>query len=132
MAEVIDRLGLRSVVDESAYGLETVVGEGGAQLSGGQAQRLLMARLLYHRPKYILVDEGTSALDPQLETIVLQYLKQLAAGGSLVIMIAHRRASIDFSDEVIVMKKGVAVLSGRREDVISDEAFEDLFGLTSI
>ncbi|MDD9951446.1 MAG: ABC transporter ATP-binding protein [Zetaproteobacteria bacterium] len=64
------------------------------QASGGQKQRILLARALYHRSPFILVDEGTSALDPFNETLVLTALQKLAKHGSTVLLIAHRQRSI--------------------------------------
>ena len=123
----LHHLNLQSLIEHQPDPKEVLVGDGGMQLSGGQIQRLLIARLLYHHPKYILLDEATSALDPQSESLVLRHLKDLAHHGSLVIMVAHRRAAVDFADEVIVMENGKIALAGNKSEVCAHPVFKNLF-----
>lgn len=112
-----------------AAGLETKMGADGLQLSGGQAQRLQLARVIYHHSPFVLVDEGTSALDPVTEGEVLKSLRRLADSGICVIMIAHRRAAAEQSDEILVMRQGQLLAQGAPATVlISDEA-RGVFGL---
>ncbi len=122
----LDKLDMTHVFGEEKFA-SAIVGDGGMQLSGGQVQRLLIARVLYHQSRYILIDEGTSALDPALEAVVLAEIKALAQSGSLVIMIAHRRAPIECADEIIMMKKGKIALSGPRVNVMNHEIFTSFF-----
>ncbi len=79
----------------------TVIGFEQTQLSGGQEQRLGMARLFYHNAPLVLIDEGTSALDRHTEQQVLQNLKTLTRRGIIVIMAAHRRAALAKCDRVV-------------------------------
>lgn len=109
-------------------GLETRVGAGELQLSGGEAQRLQLARLIYHKSPFILIDEGTSALDPELEKQVLVQARELAKSGSVVIMIAHRPAATDFADELIVMDQGRFSKVGPRSEVADSADFRRVFG----
>jgi ABC-type multidrug transport system fused ATPase/permease subunit len=109
-------------------GLKTRVGAGELQLSGGEAQRLQLARLIYHKSPFILIDEGTSALDPELEKQVLVQARELAKSGSVVIMIAHRPAATDFADELIVMDQGRFSKFGPRSEVITSSDFRRVFG----
>jgi ABC-type multidrug transport system fused ATPase/permease subunit len=109
-------------------GLQTRVGAGELQLSGGEAQRLQLARLIYHKSPFILIDEGTSALDPELEKQVLVQARELAKSGSVVIMIAHRPAATDFADELIVMDQGRFSKVGPRSEVIASSDFRRVFG----
>lgn len=104
--ESLTRVGLASVVSSLPQGLDTRVGEGGAGLSGGQMQRILLARLWYRKAPWVLVDEGTSALDPEVETLVHALLRDLAAGGAVVVTIAHRRAGAEAADEVLLLEAG--------------------------
>lgn len=113
--------------DRLPLGLETVLGPGGLQLSGGQLQRLHLARLLYHHAPFILVDEGTSALDPELEKVVLDFVRSLAAKGAAVLMIAHRSAAVDASDELLLMVNGQLVSSGEKTVVMRSSDFKDVF-----
>lgn len=76
------------------------------ELSGGQKQRLLLARLFYHHFPLVLIDEGTSALDPESEAIVYQSILALAAAGSCVLVIAHRPSILSIADCLIELKAG--------------------------
>jgi subfamily B ATP-binding cassette protein MsbA len=95
-------------------------------VSGGQAQRLLLARLVYHDAKVVLVDEGTSALDPELEQVVYRCLRGLAARGACVIMIAHRIPALESADEVVLMEHGKIVEQGTAQFVRQSPAFKRL------
>mgnify|MGYP005670360439 CR=1 FL=1 len=94
------------IVNDLENGIDTLVGEGGRQTSGGQAQRILLARLWYHRTNLVLVDEGTSALDPETEQSIHRVLKKLASDGAIVITIAHRQSAAELADCVINLKSG--------------------------
>jgi len=85
---------------------DSLVGEAGRQLSGGQAQRILLARLCYHHSKLVLIDEGTSALDPEMEQSIHAILKNLAAEGAVVITIAHRESAAAMADVVVKIADG--------------------------
>lgn len=113
--------------ERSPAGLDTEIGPGGLQLSGGQLQRLQLARLVYHHAPFVLVDEGTSALDPEMEKVVLTYVRRLAQTGAVVIMIAHRRAAVEASDELIVLADGKLVASGATADVMRMDVFGEIF-----
>jgi len=104
------KVGLRDVVSSMPSGLQTLVGEGGRGMSGGQAQRLLLARLWYARAPFVLVDEGTSALDPELEGVVHELLRELANQGAVVMTIAHRQSAADRADTVLKLEAGRLVI----------------------
>jgi subfamily B ATP-binding cassette protein MsbA len=108
-------------------GIRTHIGASGLTLSGGQVQRLQLARLVYHHAPFVLVDEGTSALDPEMEKVVLTHIRSLAGSGAVVIMIAHRRAAVEFSDETLVLDDGRLVASGATAHVIKTEKFLEVF-----
>lgn len=112
-----------------AAGLETEIGAAGLQLSGGQAQRLQLARVIYHHSPFVLVDEGTSALDPVTEAEVLKALRRIADSGICVIMIAHRRAAAEQSDEILVMSQGQLVAQGTPSTILNSDAARGVFGL---
>jgi ATP-binding cassette subfamily C protein CydD len=104
--QALVKVGLRDVVTSMPSGIDTLVGEGGRGLSGGQAQRLLLARLWYARAPFVLVDEGTSALDPELEGVVHGLLRELADQGAVVVTIAHRPAAAERADAVLRLDAG--------------------------
>lgn len=103
---------LMELISELPEHENTLVGEGGRTLSGGQAQRLHLARISYHEAQVYLIDEGTSALDPELEKLVFAMLRRLADQGAVVIMIAHRLAATEIADEILVLKDGHLTATG--------------------
>ncbi len=94
------------------HGLDTVVGEGGVKFSGGQRQRLAIARALYDNPDILVLDEATSALDNETESAVMQSIDALK-GTKTLIIIAHRLSTIQNCNKVYEVKDGKALLKGR-------------------
>jgi ABC-type multidrug transport system fused ATPase/permease subunit len=107
MAEdCLKRVGMSEVIERLPKGIYTPIGTGGSGLSGGQAQRIMLARLWYHQSPLVFIDEGTSALDPVIEQLVYTLLKDLRDLGSIVISIAHRRSMLQIADEVLTLEDG--------------------------
>ncbi|WP_114285329.1 ABCB family ABC transporter ATP-binding protein/permease [Candidatus Halocynthiibacter alkanivorans] len=98
-------------------GYETTVGERGLKLSGGEKQRVGIARTLLKDPPILLLDEATSALDTQTESEIQDSLRDMGQGRS-VITIAHRLSTIADADQIVVLDKGVIVEQGRHEDLL--------------
>jgi len=98
--------------------LETQVGERGTRMSGGQRQRLGIARALFTKPKLLVLDEATSALDGETESAISQAIQNLR-GSVTVIMIAHRLSTVRNADSVIYMDKGKIISVGTFEEVRS-------------
>lgn len=123
----LQRVGLMSLCENLPQALETQVGDGGQTLSGGQAQRLLFARLFYRKFPLVIIDEGTSALDPETESLVLNGLKALADQGSTVIMVAHRMSVLKIADHLFVLKRGQMAREGRPRELLEAEDWRELF-----
>jgi len=98
-------------------GYEQVVGERGVGLSGGQLQRLCIARALYHDPKLLIFDEATSALDTQSESNILKNMQEILRGRTGVV-IAHRLSTIMRADKILVLYNGSIVEEGRHEELV--------------
>jgi ATP-binding cassette subfamily B (MDR/TAP) protein 1 len=98
-------------------GLETIVGAQGGQLSGGEKQRIALARAFIKNPKVLILDEATSALDRANEEEVQDAIDNLKNGdhGITTIVIAHRLATIRYSDKIIVLKDGKVAEEGNHE-----------------
>ena len=98
-------------------GLETRLGERGATLSGGQRQRLSLARALVRRPRLLVMDDATSAVDPEVEARILAALRGESAGAT-VLVVAYRKATIALADEVVFLAGGRVVDQGAHAELL--------------
>ncbi|ATP55365.1 ABC transporter ATP-binding protein [Pedobacter ginsengisoli] len=98
-------------------GLETIIGSEGVGISQGQKQRILIARALYKKPKFLFFDEATNALDVNNETIILNNLKKHIVNKT-VIVIAHRLSTIKDADQILLMKGGQVMERGNHNELI--------------
>lgn len=96
---------------------ETQVGERGLRLSGGEKQRVAIARTILKAPQIVLLDEATSALDTQTERNIQVALTRVCANRTTII-IAHRLSTIIHADEIIVLKEGAIVENGKHEELV--------------
>ena len=107
---------LKSLVEESPLGLSTLVGERGTRISGGQRQRLGIARAMLTQPKLLIFDEATSALDGQTEHEISESINSLK-GLSTVIIIAHRLSTVKNADKIIYLDKGRIISVGTFSEI---------------
>ena len=114
----IDVLGLRGWIETLPDGLDTVVGERGGRLSVGERQLVALARAQVADPGLLVLDEATSAVDPETEEALAAALDRLA-GGRTMISIAHRLSTAERADLVIVFDKGRVAQMGPHEDLVS-------------
>lgn len=108
---VIDQAYLREFIDSLPDGIDTSVGKQTDSLSGGQIQRIGLARALYAQPRLLILDEATSGLDAGSEAFIVKTLRALH-GAVTVLVIAHRLSAVQHADNVYVMEKGRITASG--------------------
>ena len=108
-------------------GLDTVVGERGHRLSGGEKQRLAIARLLLKQPSLVILDEATAHLDSENEAMVQAALKEALVGRTSIV-IAHRLSTIAHADQILVIDNGEIVEQGKHEQLVEKRGlYFDLF-----
>ena len=115
--EVAKMADAHAFISKLPLGYEQVVGERGMGLSGGQIQRLCIARALYHDPRLLVFDEATSALDTQSESNIIGNMNEILKGRTAVI-IAHRLSTIMRADKILVLYEGAVVEQGRHEELV--------------
>ncbi|MEM5342046.1 peptidase domain-containing ABC transporter [Paraburkholderia azotifigens] len=116
--EVAKMADAHAFIAKLPLGYEQIVGERGIGLSGGQIQRLCIARALYHDPRLLVFDEATSALDTQSESNILSNMHDILKGRTAVI-IAHRLSTIMRADKILVLYEGAIVEQGRHEELVN-------------
>lgn len=97
-------------------GYNTRLGSAGITLSGGQSQRILIARAVYKEPDFLFFDEATSALDAHNERVIMANLAEFCQGRT-VLVIAHRLSTVRDADQIIVLDHGSVVEQGRHEEL---------------
>ncbi len=113
-----ETLGCRAVLDQLPEGIETPVGERGANLSEGERQIVCFVRALLSEPSILILDEATSAVDTRTEALILRALERLAARQTTIV-IAHRLSTIQHADRIVVMERARIVEEGTHADLLA-------------
>jgi len=120
--EVLQRAACQTLLARADKGLSTVIGEGGVKVSGGEKQRLSIARALLRRPDILVFDEATSSLDSITEEEITETIRDVSVlDDHVTILIAHRLSTIMHADQIYVLEKGKIVESGRHFDLLSQK-----------
>jgi ATP-binding cassette subfamily B protein len=99
-----------------------VIGEGGLKLSGGEKQRISIARALLRNPRLLLFDEATSALDSITEEDITATIREISARKEqITLLIAHRLSTIMHADRIYVLEKGVIVETGSHDELLAEK-----------
>ncbi|HUQ80272.1 MAG TPA: ABC transporter ATP-binding protein [Gemmatimonadaceae bacterium] len=116
---VLHRAAAENLLRRADKGLDTVIGEGGVKVSGGEKQRLSIARALLRQPQLLVFDEATSALDSLTEEEITQTVRKVSSDeDGITILIAHRLSTIMHADRIYVLERGRIVESGRHEQLL--------------
>jgi ATP-binding cassette subfamily B protein len=116
--EVLKRAACDSLLARADRGLDTVIGEGGVKVSGGEKQRLSIARALLRRPRLLVFDEATSSLDSLTEEEITETIREVASEQVMTILIAHRLSTILHADRIHVLEHGRIVEAGRHSELL--------------
>jgi ATP-binding cassette subfamily B protein len=120
--DVLQKAACSNLLARAEKGLETVIGEGGLKLSGGEKQRLSIARALLRQPHLLIFDEATSALDSLTEEEITNTIKDISSQKEqITILIAHRLSTIMHADRIYVLEKGDVVETGNHEGLLAEK-----------
>ena len=122
MSEALKKASAYTLLSRAKNGLDTMIGEGGMKISGGEKQRLSIARALLRHPKLLVFDEATSALDSITEEAITNTVKQISAEREQInILIAHRLSTIMHADRIYVLEKGSIVETGTHQKLVDEK-----------
>lgn len=120
MMDVLSKAACHSLMNRADKGLDTVIGEGGIKVSGGEKQRISIARALLRDPKLLVFDEATSALDSITEEEISETIRELSGKEKhITVMIAHRLSTIMHANTIYVLEKGKIVEQGRHDELVN-------------
>jgi ATP-binding cassette subfamily B protein len=118
--DVLKKASCQSLMARADKGLDTLIGEGGVKVSGGEKQRLSIARALLRRPSLLVFDEATSSLDSLTEAEISETIRDVSMRKDLItILIAHRLSTVMHADRIYVLEGGHIVESGRHEELLA-------------
>lgn len=117
--DVLKKSACQSLLNRANKGIDTMIGEGGVKVSGGEKQRLSIARALLRQPTLLVFDEATSALDSLTEEEISETIREISKNRNHIsILIAHRLSTIMHADRIYVLERGVIIESGKHEDLL--------------
>ena len=111
-----------ALLERAEKGIETVIGEGGLKLSGGEKQRIAIARALLRKPHLLIFDEATSALDSITEEEITTTIKEISENKEqITVLIAHRLSTIMHADKIYVLERGQVIETGSHADLLAEK-----------
>ncbi len=120
--EVLNKAACQNLMARADKGLDTVIGESGVKVSGGEKQRLSIARALLRKPSLLVFDEATSSLDSITEEEISKTIRDVSQNKKhITILIAHRLSTIMHADKIVVLERGQIVEQGKHEELLSQK-----------
>jgi ATP-binding cassette subfamily B protein len=117
--EVLNKSACQSLLSRADKGIDTMIGEGGVKVSGGEKQRLSIARALLRKPSLLVFDEATSSLDSLTEEEISKTIRDLSKNNNqITILIAHRLSTIMHADKIFVLEKGHVAEQGKHDELL--------------
>jgi PrtD family type I secretion system ABC transporter len=118
VVEAAQRAGIHELILGLPKGYDTEIGPGGTLLSGGQRQLIALARALFGKPRFVVLDEPNSNLDGQSELLLMEVLRNLKAEGVTAVIIAHKPSLLQDMDKLLVLGQGKQLMFGPREEIL--------------
>jgi len=116
LLDALNKASCHNLLQRADKGINTMIGEGGLKLSGGEKQRISIARALLRKPRLLIFDEATSALDSLTEEEITNTIRSISSSGEQIcILIAHRLSTIMHADRIYVLEKGKVVETGTHQ-----------------
>ncbi|MBN1158322.1 MAG: peptidase domain-containing ABC transporter [Bacteroidales bacterium] len=122
IADVCNFLNIRRFIEDLPEGFNSCLGEQGVSLSGGERQKIAVARALYHDPEILILDEATSALDSASEEYVWRAIEVMKKQNKTIIIISHRLSTVMRADKICVLKKGALVEQGQHRELMQNKS----------
>jgi ATP-binding cassette subfamily B protein len=120
--DVLQKASCQKLLDRASNGINSMIGEGGVKVSGGEKQRLSIARALLRKPTLLVFDEATSALDSITEEEITQTIRGINMDKkAITIMIAHRLSTIMHADKIYVLEHGHIIEAGKHQDLLNEK-----------
>lgn len=122
LIDALNKASCQNLLSRAEKGLDTMIGEGGLKLSGGEKQRLSIARALLRKPNLLIFDEATSALDSLTEEEINKTIRNVSSlNDQITILIAHRLSTIMHADRIYVLEKGVVIETGTHHSLLEEK-----------
>jgi ATP-binding cassette, subfamily B, bacterial len=121
IVQALEKANCVNLIQRGKDGINTTIGEGGLKISGGEKQRLSIARALLRNPNLLIFDEATSALDSLTEESITNTIKNISDNDRITILIAHRLSTIMHADTIYVLEQGQIIEQGKHEDLLHEK-----------
>ena len=120
--DALEKASCTNLVSRAEKGIDTMIGEGGLKLSGGEKQRLSIARALLRKPRLLIFDEATSSLDSITEEEINKTIRNVSAlNEQITILIAHRLSTIMHADKIYVLERGLIIETGNHQELLEEK-----------